>query len=201
MRVNTKRLLLASTALVVMIVVTILIVKRQALQAHEKFMDVDRSVELTGTTIQMLENTTHEACEYACTKNAACIAAVIDKSGMCWLKSSVGEQIQNSVNSALRFPCEAYNDYSFKGKGIGLDIGRYTLTNLQEKGYVDKSMKSISVRDGYKITIYDQNGFGGNKMVLETSQPDLNLLIKDERAEPPVKWVNSVSSIVIEKMY
>lgn len=198
MKVNFKRILSAAAAL--LIIGLVIVVYLQYTQI-ERFMNLDKDIELTGATTKEIPNISPAECETQCKSNPACIAAIVKKNGKgCLLKSTIGSEITSYSMSALRFPCELYNDVDFTGKGMGLDVGKYYLTDLKTKGYTDKSLRSIKMRDGYKITIYDKDAFGGNYVSFTTSQPDLDVIIRDPRVEPNIKWTNAVSSVMIERI-
>ena len=88
-------------------------------------------------------------------------------------------------------PCQIYDGVKFGGGStISLDVGRYTLQNLVDKGYTDNSIQSFKLRDGYKITLYENGDFTGNSVSFTTSQSDLNAISTTLK--------NAVSSVVVE---
>jgi hypothetical protein len=197
MMINLQRVIVAATSLIIIGLVVIIVLQYRRI---ENFMNIDKNTDLFGKTISEMEKKYASSCEAECKKNPACTAAVIKDDGTCLLKSTIGEQIQDATSAAIRYPCELYDDIEFRGKGITIDIGRYNLSDLQKKGYSDKSLKSIKLRDGYKITVYDKNGFSGNDVSFTTSQPDLSVIIRDPRPEPTIKWDKAVSSIILQRV-
>ena len=197
MRINLTRVLAATAALLIIALVVIVILQYRRI---EHFMIMEKESDLSGTTMRSLDNLDAARCESECTKDPSCKAAVLRSDGTCLLKSTIGMPIQDTNSSALVFPCELYEGVEFEGKGVVIDAGRYTLTDLQQKGYTDKSLSSFKLRDGYKITLYEKNGFGGSYVSFTTSQPDLGVVVRDPRTEPSIKWTNSVSSIVLERV-
>jgi hypothetical protein len=200
MAINFQRLFIAITAFII-IGLTILVILQN--KTIEKFsMILEKNVRLTGADNKILPDVDINKCQEECKKTPNCIAANVGEKGMgCWLKSTVGKTITDANVSSLRFPCELYTKPEFGGKGLGLDVGKYTLSNLKEKGYVDKSLMSIRLRDGYRITVYDKDAFGGMHASFIASQPNLHIVLRDSTVEPPLRWSKSVSSIEIAKIY
>ncbi len=197
MKINLTRVLVATAALVIIALVVVIILQYRRL---EHFMVVRDGHDISGTTLRTVENQDLATCESECKKDPSCKAAVLKSDGNCLLKSTIGLPLQDTNSSALVFPCELYDDIEFNGRGVPIDTGRHTLTDLQQKGYTDKSLKSLKLMDGYKITIYEKNGFGGSHVSFTTSQPDLGVVVRDHRTEPSIKWTNAASSIVLEKI-
>lgn len=200
MVINFTRIFIAIIAFIILSLVIIVILQNKQLEHFA--MLLDENITLTGTTVKTLPELDMAQCDDECKKNPACVAATI-KSGEkgCWLKSTIGTTVSDNIMSSLRFPCELYDKIEFNGKGIGLDVGKYTLSDLQMKGYTEKSLRSIKLRDGYKVTIYDKDAFGGLSVNFTTSQPDLQIIVRDPSVEPSKRWSNAVSSVVVDKIY
>lgn len=193
---NLQRVFITTIALIIIGLVLIIILQNKRL---EYFMVKDNKINLTGDTLVTMDNLDYIQCGDECKKNPACIAAVIDKKKRCYLKSTIGSTITDISAATIRYPCELYSDVEFNGTGIGLDVGSYMLSDLQANGYIDKSLKSFRLRDGYKITVYERNAYGGLSATFSTSQPDLSVIVRDTKLDPPSKWSNAVSSIVISQ--
>lgn len=54
-----------------------------------------------------------------------------------------------------------YQNISFGGYGVKLDVGSYTLAALNARGIANDDISSIKVPAGYKITIYEHDSYGG----------------------------------------
>lgn len=199
MAINFKRIFVVLFSFVLIGLVLMMILQRRMVERFD--MLIDKNVNLTGTIRKTLTNVDVDGCEIECKKTPDCIAANINfEKGVCWLKSTIGDVISDNQLSSLRYPCEIYDRKEFVGKGIGLDVGKYTLENLKQKGYMDKSLLSIRIRDGYKITVYDKDAYSGISKSFTTSQPDMELIVRDENKLPPLTWSFAVSSIDIEKV-
>lgn len=86
-------------------------------------------------------------------------------------------------------PVIVYKHINYDGKAISLEVGNYVLSNLQSKGILNDDISSIKVEEGYKITIYEHDNYGGKKLTLLQSSPNL----------VPLKWNDIISSIKIEE--
>lgn len=194
---NVQRVLLATGSLVVIALVIIIVIQYRQL---ERFMDITRKRNLTGTTLEKKHEVLDAAmCESECKKNPACKAAVIKRDGKCLLKSTVGRMVRDENASALRFPCEIYDGTDFQGRGISLDEGSYDLTDLEMKGLRNNKARSIKILKGYKVTIYNGRAFGGRQFTFTTSQPDLGVVIRDGSKNPPRTWADALTSIMVAK--
>ena len=59
-----------------------------------------------------------------------------------------------------------YKDCNFSGSSAGLDIGDYTLAQLQAKGILNDDISSLKITQGYKVIIYMDDNFTGSNMTL-----------------------------------
>ena len=200
MALNLARVIITVTAFVIIGLVIIIILQNRAIETFS--MIVDRNTTLTGTVTKTIPDISARKCGDECANTPSCIAANVGSGNKgCWLKSTIGQKITDPYMASLRFPCELYDKKDFKGKGVGLDVGKYTLADLKKKGYIDKSLSSFKMRDGYKITLYDKDAFGGLSAEFKTSQPDLHVVIRDKKGHQNLRWIDAVSSVEIKKMY
>lgn len=196
MRIHLQRVLIATASLVIVALVLIVFLQNRRL---EQFMTQQKDMDMTGDTLLTIDNVDATQCELECQKNPACKAAVVKNKNTCVLKSTLGVPVQNMTSMSLRFPCELYDDIEFQGKGVPLDVGKYTLSDLEKKGYMDRSLMSVKIMDGYKLTVYDEIGFGGNRASFTNSQPNLGVVVRDPTTEPTRKWTGAVRSVVVKK--
>ncbi|PWB27346.1 RICIN domain-containing protein [Flavobacterium sp. HTF] len=54
-----------------------------------------------------------------------------------------------------------YQDVTFGGYTAGLNMGDYTLAQLQAKGILDNDITSLKITEGYKVIVYDGDNFSG----------------------------------------
>lgn len=190
---NLQRVFVAIVAFIILGLVILVILQNRMI---EKFsMILEQNTKVTGEDLDMKPDMDQEECSTACKNNPACFAANMNQNGnICWLKSTAGNRATDSKMSSLRFPVELYDQADFKGKGLGLDVGKYNLKDLQAKGYADNTLQSIRVRDGYRIKVYENDGRSGASASFITSQPNLGVVL-DRKSN---KWSNRVSSVLIE---
>ncbi len=58
-----------------------------------------------------------------------------------------------------------YQHCSYGGYAAGLNVGSYTLSQLRALGVANDDISSIRVQPGYRITMYQHDGFTGNTIV------------------------------------
>ena len=59
-----------------------------------------------------------------------------------------------------------YKDCNFTGSAVGLAVGDYNLAALNSRGILNDDISSIKVQSGYKVTLYENDNFGGATLVL-----------------------------------
>tara|TARA_R110002050_G_scaffold95549_4_gene198910 strand:- start:29931 stop:32273 length:2343 start_codon:yes stop_codon:yes gene_type:complete len=55
-----------------------------------------------------------------------------------------------------------FQEENYTGYNVALDLGDYTLAQLQEKGVLDKDISSLKISKGFKVALYDGDNFTGN---------------------------------------
>jgi hypothetical protein len=58
-----------------------------------------------------------------------------------------------------------YKDCNYGGYAIGLNTGSYTLSQLNALGILNDDISSLRVNSGYKVTLYENDNFGGASVV------------------------------------
>ncbi len=58
---------------------------------------------------------------------------------------------------------------SFTGWNVGLEVGAYTLTDLQSRGFVNNDASSIQLTNGYEAVFYDNDDFTGQSITVSAS--------------------------------
>lgn len=59
-----------------------------------------------------------------------------------------------------------YKDCNYSGTAVGLNVGTYTLSQLNAKGILNDDISSVKVTSGYKVTLYWDDNFAGSTKVL-----------------------------------
>lgn len=83
-----------------------------------------------------------------------------------------------------------YGDIPFKGWHKQIGVGSYSRQDLQELGVLNNAVSSISIPEGYKATLYDNDNLSGSSIVLTKHTIDLVKL----------NFNDKMSSIKIEKI-
>lgn len=64
-------------------------------------------------------------------------------------------------------PVTVYQDINYGGYSVDLGVGEYTLAQMEQLGIRNDDITSIKVKDGYKVTFYDDDNFGGGTLELQ----------------------------------
>ncbi|MDF2455176.1 MAG: type sorting protein [Cytophagaceae bacterium] len=83
------------------------------------------------------------------------------------------------------FIVNAYQDINYGGYTGGLDLGNYTLAQLQARGIQDNDITSFKITPGFKVTVYDGDNFTGTS---KEYTADINWL---------ADWNDKISSVKI----
>jgi hypothetical protein len=59
-----------------------------------------------------------------------------------------------------------YKDCNYAGTAVGLNVGTYTLAQMNAAGILNDDISSVKVTSGYKVTLYMDDNFGGTSKVL-----------------------------------
>lgn len=79
-----------------------------------------------------------------------------------------------------------YKDCNYGGFSGGLSVGNYTLAQLNELGVVNDDISSLSITEGYKAILYQDDNFAGSSAEIISSNSCLNNT-----------WNDKVSSIKV----
>jgi GH18 family chitinase len=59
-----------------------------------------------------------------------------------------------------------YKDCNYSGYAVALPVGDYTLSQMNAKGILNDDVSSLKVSSGYKVTLYENDNFGGASFVV-----------------------------------
>ncbi|MGQ8338251.1 RICIN domain-containing protein [Sunxiuqinia sp. A32] len=62
-----------------------------------------------------------------------------------------------------------YSDCDYTGSIIGLNVGDYSIADLQALGFSDNELSSIEVEDGYLVELFDEDQFSGDNLLINSS--------------------------------
>ena len=80
-----------------------------------------------------------------------------------------------------------YSDSDYKGKAVDLPEGEFLLSSLQSYGITNDDISSLKVKSGFKVVVYENDGFGGKSKSYTASTANMGS-----------EWNKQVSSIKIE---
>lgn len=67
-----------------------------------------------------------------------------------------------------------HNDCNYGGSTITFSCGEYKLVNLIEAGVFDNSISSLTIPNGYSVTVFSEDNFSGSSVVFAASDDCLN---------------------------
>lgn len=75
-------------------------------------------------------------------------------------------KIENTNTAVGSVPVDSsvmnvFQDINFTGYNVALDLGDYTLEQLQSKGVLDNDISSFKISKGFKVTLYEGDNFTG----------------------------------------
>lgn len=114
--------------------------------------------------------------------------------------SAASTALTVTTNTAPAGPVIVYSDCNYAGNAVALQLGTYTLSQLQALGVVNDDISSISVQSGYKATLYTDNNFTGTSLVKTASDDclvndnmnDLTTSLKVETYAPNIAYQRPV---------
>lgn len=107
-------------------------------------------------------------------------------SGLTYYLNSFGFTAEDPENIQVF----VYEDYNYLKLGKALSVGNYTMQQLLNLGIMDNSISSIGIPEGLKITLYENDNYGGASISLTRHTPDLSL----------VNFNDKTSSLKVEKL-
>ena len=70
-------------------------------------------------------------------------------------------RIFGSYHTAQNSVVTVYSDMNYGGYAVGLPLGEHDMAALAAYGIINDDISSLKVPSGYKVTLYDNSGFGG----------------------------------------
>ena len=118
-----------------------------------------------------------------------------DNSGMGASSSKDGYSMNQDVLIGIQPPsahtdnpvATFYSDIDYKGKAVDLPEGEFLLSSLQSYGITNDDISSLKVKSGFKVVVYENDGFGGKNKSYTASTANMGS-----------EWNKQVSSIKIE---
>lgn len=95
-----------------------------------------------------------------------------------------------SLSASTATNVTLYGDTPFRGWYKQLSVGNYSLTDLQGLGIANDQLSSVSVPNGFKVTLYENGDITGNSVLLTGHAIDLSIL----------NFNDKTSSLVVEHL-
>jgi len=64
---------------------------------------------------------------------------------------------------------KVYSDCGFQGVVVELLLGHYNIVQLSDMGIMNDVLSSITIPEGLKVTIYEDESFGGSSKTFSSS--------------------------------
>nr|WP_315221778.1 hypothetical protein [uncultured Flavobacterium sp.] len=74
--------------------------------------------------------------------------------------------INNNYNAAAGGVVTVFQNCNYTGYAVALPVGNYTLAQLKSYGVVNDDLSSVRLESGYKITLYQNDNFGGETIII-----------------------------------
>ena len=89
---------------------------------------------------------------------------------------------------------QLYADENHLGRKYGLEVGSYTMEDLNNLGIGNDQISSIEVSSGYKVTVYQHNNYQGYSWECTSSVTSLN---NTNGRSDGTSWNNDISSLEV----
>ena len=83
-----------------------------------------------------------------------------------------------------------YAEDNFTGKGIGLEVGDYLLEDLTAMNFLNNSLASIELQDGYVAELFDEDNFSGDSQIISSTSANLDTKL----------FKNKTTSLIIRRI-
>ena len=93
---------------------------------------------------------------------------------------------------------ELYQHCPFDGYKVPLEVGDYTLAELQAKGALDNDISSIKVTAGYQVEVFQHDSFGGYSWVVQNDDECINN--NNEGRSDGSDWNDDITSVKVSKI-
>jgi hypothetical protein len=98
-----------------------------------------------------------------------------------------------TINGTSTGVATTYKDCNYAGSAVGLPVGDYNLAALNSRGILNDDVSSIRVNAGYRVTLYENDNFGGASLVITADNSCLVAAGWNDRASSLRVATNSAS--------
>ena len=108
--------------------------------------------------------------------------------------STGGSTTDDSDNNSTSGVATLYEHSNYGGWAVSLEEGSYDYKDILAKGIVNDQISSLRVSDGYKVTIYDDEGFKGKLKEFTSDASYVGDEMNDKTSSIKIEKINNQTS-------
>ena len=108
--------------------------------------------------------------------------------------STGGSTTDDSDNNSTSGVATLYEHSNYGGWAVSLEEGSYDYKDILAKGIVNDQISSLRVSDGYKVTIYDDEGFKGTSKEFTSDASYVGNEMNDKTSSIKIEKINNQTS-------
>lgn len=108
--------------------------------------------------------------------------------------STGGSTTDDSDNNSTSGVTTLYEHSNYGGWAVSLEEGLYDYKDILAKGIVNDQISSLRVSDGYKVTIYDDEGFKGKSKEFTSDASYVGDEMNDKTSSIKIEKINNQTS-------
>ena len=108
--------------------------------------------------------------------------------------STGGSTTDDSDNNSTSGVATLYEHSNYGGWAVSLEEGLYDYKDILAKGIVNDQISSLRVSDGYKVTIYDDEGFKGKSKEFTSDASYVGDEMNDKTSSIKIERINNQTS-------
>ena len=108
--------------------------------------------------------------------------------------STGGSTTDDSDNNSTSGVATLYEHSNYGGWAVSLEEGSYDYKDILAKGIVNDQISSLRVSDGYKVTIYDDEGFKGKSKEFTSDASYVGDEMNDKTSSIKIEKINNQTS-------
>ena len=108
--------------------------------------------------------------------------------------STGGSTTDDSDNNSTSGVATLYEHSNYGGLAVSLEEGSYDYKDILAKGIANDQISSLRVSDGYKVTIYDDEGFKGTSKEFTSDASYVGNEMNDKTSSIKIEKINNQTS-------
>lgn len=108
--------------------------------------------------------------------------------------STGGSTTDDSDNNSTSGVATLYEHSNYGGRAVSLEEGSYDYKDILAKGIANDQISSLRVSDGYKVTIYDDEGFKGTSKEFTSDASYVGNEMNDKTSSIKIEKINNQTS-------